>query len=121
MKLVLDQGLPRSACAILRDLGHEAIHVGDVGMAQAADIEILALPESTGATVVTLDADFHALLVREASTKASVVRLRIQGMKGERLAALVHAVVESCKDSVDAGAAVSADEQTARVRRLPIT
>ena len=38
MKLVLDQGLPRSACAILRDLGHEVVHVGDIGMAQAIDM-----------------------------------------------------------------------------------
>ena len=62
MNLVLDQGLPRCAARALRALGHEVVHVGDVGMSRALDEEILAYALSHGCTVVTLDADFHALL-----------------------------------------------------------
>ncbi len=68
MKLLLDQGLPRSACARLREFGHEVVHVGDVGMSRASDADILAVARSTGSTVVTLDADFHALLVRDSAS-----------------------------------------------------
>jgi predicted nuclease of predicted toxin-antitoxin system len=120
MKLVLDQGLPRSATAILRNFGYDAIHVGDVGMARAADSEILAFAREAEAVVVTLDADFHSLLARDSATRPSVVRLRIEGLRAERLAALVHAVVASCREALVAGAAVTADGQSARVRRLPI-
>jgi len=35
MRLVLDQGVPHDAAALLRDLGRE------VGMSKAADVEIL--------------------------------------------------------------------------------
>jgi predicted nuclease of predicted toxin-antitoxin system len=42
MRLLLDQGLPRSAAAILRGKGWDVIHVGEIGMAAAADEEILA-------------------------------------------------------------------------------
>ena len=33
MKLLLDQGLPRSTRDLLRHYGHEVTHVGDVGLA----------------------------------------------------------------------------------------
>lgn len=120
MRLLLDQGLPRSATAILRSLGYEATHVGEVGMARATDSEILLHARHTAAVVVTLDADFHALLARDAATSPSVVRIRVEGLRAEPLAALVHAIVESCRDSLVAGAVVSADGHTARTRRLPI-
>jgi predicted nuclease of predicted toxin-antitoxin system len=42
MSLVLDQGVPRDAAAHLRGLGHECIHIGEIGMSKAADEEILA-------------------------------------------------------------------------------
>ena len=54
MKFLLDQGLPRSAVRHLQSLGHEAEHVGDLGMAAAKDEAILAVGETRGAVVVTL-------------------------------------------------------------------
>jgi predicted nuclease of predicted toxin-antitoxin system len=41
MKLLLDQGLPLSAAALLRDVGIDTIHVGEIGMSQAEDAEII--------------------------------------------------------------------------------
>ena len=61
MRLLLDQGLPRSTVLHLRDKGIEAIHVGDKGLATAADSNILDYGHQEGLVVVTLDADFHAL------------------------------------------------------------
>ncbi|MBI5443518.1 MAG: DUF5615 family PIN-like protein [Deltaproteobacteria bacterium] len=46
MKLMLDQGLPRSAAALLREKGHDAVHVAEIGLAAATDAEILAEAES---------------------------------------------------------------------------
>ena len=62
MKLLLDQGLPRSAVLRLRNQQIEAVHVGDRGLAAASDLKILDVGRQEGMVVVTLEADFHALL-----------------------------------------------------------
>jgi hypothetical protein len=35
MKLLLDQGLPRSSAAILREAGFDAVHAGEISLATA--------------------------------------------------------------------------------------
>ena len=62
MKLLLDQGLPRSTLVHLRNTGIESAHVGDVGLATASDGNIISYARERGWVVVTLDADFHAQL-----------------------------------------------------------
>jgi predicted nuclease of predicted toxin-antitoxin system len=66
MKLLLDQGLPRSTVRHLAGMGIVAEHVGDLGMARAADAHILDAARARQAVVVTLDADFHAPLANIA-------------------------------------------------------
>ena len=80
IRLILDQGVPQDAARGLRELGYDCIHVGEIGMARAADEEIIALSVEQNATVVTLDADFHAILAVSAATAPSVIRMRMQGM-----------------------------------------
>jgi len=50
---------------------------------------ILDLGREVGRTVVTLDADFHALLALKGAISPSVIRLRIEGLRAEELATLV--------------------------------
>lgn len=73
MRLPLDEGLPRSALLHLHNAGIEAAHVGDMGLATASDAKILDIGRQEGRVVVTLDADFHALLVLSGATGPSVI------------------------------------------------
>ncbi|NET57980.1 MAG: hypothetical protein F6K47_18040 [Symploca sp. SIO2E6] len=41
MRLLLDQGLPRSASILLREAGIDTIHVAEIGLSSAEDSEIL--------------------------------------------------------------------------------
>jgi len=93
MKLLLDQGLPRSAADALAARGHDAAHVGALGMASATDEEILERARREARTVVTLDTDFHALLALSNATAPSVVPVRVEGLRGEDLADLVVRVI----------------------------
>ena len=61
-RIGLDQGCPRSTVAALQRQGWDVIHVADVGMSRATDADIVAWAARERRVVVTLDADFHALL-----------------------------------------------------------
>ncbi|MCX6345777.1 MAG: DUF5615 family PIN-like protein [Armatimonadetes bacterium] len=120
MKLLLDQGLPRSAAAILREYNLDAIHVGEIGGARWADIEIIRRAREDGRVIVTLDADFHAILVLSGVKSPSVIRIRIQALRGEELTRLVLMVVDRCNEELKNGAMVTVQEGRLRVRLLPL-
>jgi len=120
MKWLLDQGLPRSAATLLTNRGMDTIHVGDIGMAAAPDTEILVLGRHDHRIVVTLDADFHALLALSGATSPSVVRIRVEGLKAEGLVRVVEKVLEEWGEELELGAVVTVDERRSRMRRLPL-
>jgi predicted nuclease of predicted toxin-antitoxin system len=120
VKLLLDQGLPRTAAPPLVALGWDVVHVGDLGMATASDKEILGRALVEGRAVVTLDADFHTILALENASGPSVIRIRIEGLRGPELAALIRSVAESCRIDLEGGAMVTVDERGVRVRGLPV-
>lgn len=120
MKLLLDQGLPRSTVRYLAAIGVVAEHVGDLGMASATDEAILNAAKLRQAVVVTLDADFHRLLATSQATSPSVVRVRLEGLKGDQLAAILVQVIATMSVELATGAVVSVMQNRIRVRSLPI-
>jgi len=54
IRVLLDQGLPRTLAGRLGDIGWEATHVFDLGMSRAADREILAYARRDSMTVITV-------------------------------------------------------------------
>jgi predicted nuclease of predicted toxin-antitoxin system len=120
IKLILDQGLPRSAASILRQLGFDAIHVGDVNLSRAEDQHLLAFARSENRVCCTLDADFHRYLALEGTATPSVIRIRIEGLKGNDLAALLADIAKTLEQELASGSAISVTRKSVRVRRLPI-
>jgi predicted nuclease of predicted toxin-antitoxin system len=49
-------------------------------MFMASDPEILTYAREQGSVVVTLDADFHAILAVSGAVDPSVIRIRLQGL-----------------------------------------
>ena len=89
MRLLLDQGLPRSAASILREKQIETAHVGELDMATASDESIISYARQHAYSIVTLDADFHSLLALADAKGPSVIRIRVQRLKAQELASLV--------------------------------
>lgn len=52
--------------------------------------------------------------------RPSFIRIRIEGLQGERLATLVLAMLRTCGDDLKQGALVSVQDGGMRVRRLPL-
>jgi len=120
MKLLLDQGLPRSTAELLRKAGHDVFHTGEIGMARAEDPLIISRAVEDGRTIVTLDADFHTLLALANASAPSVVRIRIEGLNAERCTDVIERVLAACQDDLQYGAAVSVTEHQVRIHKLPL-
>jgi predicted nuclease of predicted toxin-antitoxin system len=119
-RLLLDQGLPRSTAALLTQVGWDVIHVSDIGMSRADDVEILRRGRAEGRICVTLDADFHSLLAISGERAPSVIRIRKEGLDAGALAALLQGIWPDVQDALNGGAMVTVTNRSVRVRRLPI-
>ena len=80
IRVLLDQGLPRSAVRHLQDHGIDACHVAGIGLSRASDAEITEHARNLGRLIVTLDADFHRLLSISGASFPSVIRIRREGL-----------------------------------------
>lgn len=120
MRLLLDQGLPRSAAGLLNDAGWDVRHVGACGLGQASDAEILAFGLADRRAICTLDADFHALLALGEAVAPSVVRIRREGLRGADVAALLLAIHDRINAALQRGAAIVVTDRAIRIRYLPL-
>jgi predicted nuclease of predicted toxin-antitoxin system len=119
-RILLDQGLAPQAANILRQHGFDAIHVAEIGMHRAEDAEILQFARNDSRVCVTLDHDFHAHLAETGQGRPSVMLLSVQGLDSTGQAALIRSVFLQCEAALSEGAAISADGESVRVRRLPL-
>jgi predicted nuclease of predicted toxin-antitoxin system len=120
MKLLLDQGLPRSAATLLSEAGIDTVHVAEMGLSAADDTDILQRARDDERVVVTLDADFHALLALSAATSPSVIRIRIERLRAQALTNLLLTVISELAEELEQGVVVTVEPSRIRLRRLPL-
>ena len=118
-RLILDQGLPRGAAGLLREAGFQCNHVGELQMSRSSDQAIVDYARSTDSIVVTLDADFHNLLVLARASGPSVIRIRIQGLKADGAAKVILETLSRVGKELAEGALATVTRKFVRVRRLP--
>lgn len=61
MRFLVDAQLPPALCDWLRERGHEAVHVFEIGLIAASDEAIAARAAADGAVLVSKDEDFVTL------------------------------------------------------------
>ena len=120
-KILLDQGLPRSAVKILRDKGWDVLHTGDIGLGRATDREILDYARNESRVVITLDSDFHAILAVENAASPSVIRIRREGLRGPKLSELIMKTWHKIQNIIKEGAMVTITENAIRIRKIPLS
>ena len=120
MKLLLDQGLPADAALMFRSLGFACVHVSERGMHKATDEAIAYLAASEGFVVITLDADFHALVAVRGLCFPSIIRLRREGCRAEDVVSILQPVLFRYEAQLRMGCLISVKDRQTRIRRLPI-
>jgi predicted nuclease of predicted toxin-antitoxin system len=89
-------------------------------MSQAADDEILAFSLGRNAVVVTLDADFHAILAVSGAQGPSVIRMRLQGLGAIEVVEVVRKVLASFEEELKRGSLITVGALKTTCHRLPI-
>jgi predicted nuclease of predicted toxin-antitoxin system len=119
-KVLLDEGLPARAAALLRERGVEAVHLTEIASGGTADEAILETAQRERQVIVTLDADFHALLALRGWRKPSVIRIRREGLSAADVAELVMRIISEHAAALESGAAISVRQHLVGVRTLPL-
>lgn len=88
MKFLVDAQLPPVLALWLREAGHEAKHVENVGLRDAKDGTIWAYALQTGSIIVTKDEDFAARSTQVAASPA-IVWLRVGNTTNRALRAWI--------------------------------
>ena len=120
MRLLLDQGVGRTAEPLLRDRGFDTDHVGSLGLGEAMDEVILETARGSGAVVVTFDHDLHQILALTGASKPSVIMVRDEHLKSPALVEIVATTCWRIAEALENGAAVTIRRGLARVRPLPM-
>ena len=108
----------RSTVAVLTGAGWDAVRVHDVGLNRATDAQMLARAERRS-YLRDAGCRFHALLAVANSVSPSVIRIRREGLRGERSPSCCWPSPRKSSGR-SAKAMVTVTESSVRVRRLPI-
>jgi predicted nuclease of predicted toxin-antitoxin system len=122
VRVLVDNPLSPFVASLLRDAGHDAVHVLDYGLHAAPDEAIFERAIQEDRVIVSLDTDFGTLLALGGTRTPSVILLRrhVPRRAGDQVALLLRAFA-SQSEALGQGAIVVLERDRARVRSLPIS
>lgn len=121
MNYVVDANLSPRLAALLRDAGHDAVHVRDIGLRTASDDEIIDYAISTDRIVISHDTDFGTLLAYRELSKPSFILIRSSDpVDVHDQARLIVANLDAMSDDLETGAIAVFARGRLRIRRLPL-
>lgn len=120
MKIVIDMNLSPDWVPLLENAGFESVHWSTVGDPRASDRAIMEWSLAKGYIVFTNDLDFGAILAATQAEAPSVIQIRGQDVLPASIGSLVISALQQFETVLEAGALVSVDRASARVRILPI-
>jgi len=121
MRLLVDENLSPRVARLLREGGHDAAHVTEVGLGNTDDAEILDAAADGARAIVTADTDFGALLAARGTSSPSVVMLRSSDhLTPDEQARLIVTVLVRVGDELEQAAIASVTTERVRLRNLPV-
>ena len=121
MRFLVDNALSPRLAKGLRDAGHDAVHVRDLGLARATDDGLFKLAANEKRVLLSEDTDFRTILALRSERRPSVLLFRRMSDRSARaLLALLLANLDVVSAALEAGAVVVIEPERVRVRRLPI-
>jgi predicted nuclease of predicted toxin-antitoxin system len=104
LNLLVDESLSRRVARLLATAGHDAVHIGDLGLLGAADASVMDAAREAGRVLVSADTDFGELLALGSYAGPSVVLLRRSPHGAEAQMELLLAGLKVVADDLTNGA-----------------
>lgn len=120
LRLIADVHISPLTVAALQQESYDIIRSTDRLPPNAADIEILELARVEGRIVLTQDLDFSMLVALNHYEQPSLVTLRLSSAKPILVAQPLQSILPSLESDLKRGVAVTIDDESVRMRQLPI-
>lgn len=120
MKFIADIHISTQTVASLSEKGYIIKRVSEILSFNAKDEEILDLALREESTITTQDLDFSSMLAKRGMSKPSVITLRINVFKPDRVTKILEMILPQVESELNRGSIVIVEEDRIRIRKLPI-
>lgn len=121
MKFIVDNALSPQVAEDLNDAGYDSVHVRDYKLQAADDDVIFSRAASEGRIIISADTDFGTLLALYKTSEPSVIIFRrLSHFLPAHQVALLLANLPAIEADLNTGAIVIIQEDSIRIRHLPI-
>src|SRR5262249_50049207 len=93
----------------LRMMGHDAVHLEELGLRTLPDADIFRMAREQGRIVLTFDLDFTDIAASTTAPSASVIVFRLRYGRSQRVLERLSAVLKMAARALHQGAFVVAD------------
>ncbi|MBO1051835.1 DUF5615 family PIN-like protein [Dolichospermum flos-aquae] len=120
LRFLADVHISPLTVAALKLQGYEILRSTDLLPATAADIDILELARVEGRIIITQDLDFSMLIAVGKYNQPSLVTLRLSSAKPDVITQRLLEVLPQLEEELTQGSALTIDDNSVRIRKLPI-
>ena len=120
LRFLIDMNLPSKTVTNLQQQDWDVRRVSQVLPMDAEDSEILEFARQQNRVIITQDLDFSSLLALGGYEKPSLITFRLSMPDSEIITRKLLDIVPHIEDRLAEGCAVTIDDRSVRVRRLPI-
>jgi len=120
LKFIADIHISPFTVKALQNKGYDVVRITDKLPATSPDKEIIKLAYQEKAVIITQDLDFSAIIAQSGLNGPSVISLRVDNAKPDRVSKILTAVLPLIKTELEEGSIISIDEKEYRIKKLPI-
>ena len=120
IRLLADVHISPKTVGDLQKQGYEIIRSSEVLPANAPDINILEFARTENWVVLTQDLDSSMLVALSRYSQPSLITLRLSSAKPDIVTQKLLDVLPQIEESLQEGSAITIQDESIRIRKLPV-